>query len=157
MKFLFTYATLCLFSYSLIAQTSPEAALNSSDIERYIKSGTLMMKEFEALDDNFDKDDEDMSYEQVMNSYEAALKSSEAVEIIEKYGWDKDTFGQKVMAITFGTTYLMTLNSMKDMPEEQRKVMEEMFVKQYKLYVHADDLKVIEPRLDELVNLFKEY
>lgn len=138
-------------------QTPPGPFLNDADIDRFIATSADMMAEFATIEEAMAEDeDEGETYEEILASYNQALKNNEAIEIIEKYGWEVETYGEKMMAIATGTTYLITVKYMKDMPEEQRAMMEEMFVKQARTLVHPDDLNVIKPRIDELEVLFKD-
>jgi ABC-type microcin C transport system duplicated ATPase subunit YejF len=117
-----------------------------------------MASEFELLDDAMEDDDdwEDMTYASVLKSFESGLDNNEAVAIIEKYGWDKSTFGKKIMAISMGTGYLIVLDKIDEMPEEQGKNMADIYKKQYELLVHEDDLNLLKPRLPELEMYFTE-
>jgi hypothetical protein len=147
-----------LLNQAVIAQSGPTAVLKSSDVDRFIDTYNSMASEFELLDDAMEvaDDSDDMTYEAVLKCFESGLENNEAVAIIEKYGWDKSTYGQKIMAIAMGTTYLMVLSQIEDMPEEQGKAMIELFNNQYKALVHEDDLNVLKPRMSELEEFFKE-
>jgi hypothetical protein len=117
-----------------------------------------MNSEFELLsDDNEDEaeeDTDDMTYDAVLRGFESGLDNNEAVAILEKYGWEKSTYGKKIMAIAMGTTYLIALDHIDDMPEEQGKAMLEIYTKQYNKLVHEDDLKLLKPRITELEEIF---
>ena len=156
MKAIFTFVFISFFTLGAWSQSPPGPFLNSADIDRYLATGSQMMAEFESIDDPMEDEPEGETYEEILQIYQSALESNEAMKIIEKYGWETNTFGQKMMAIAMGTTCLMTEKYMKDMPPEQQAVMKEMFVDQCKALVHPDDLKLIQPKLDELEAFFEE-
>ena len=157
MKAVSTIFLVILTSTIMLAQTPPGPFLVNADIDRFIATQSQMTTEFEALEDSMeDEEDEAETYEEILASYREALQDNEAIQIIKKYGWDVDTYGEKMMAIAMGTTYLIATKQMQEMPAEQRALMEEMFVKQYKTYIHPDDLKVLKPRLAELEEIFQE-
>ena len=147
-----------LSNQSLKAQNELKPVLNSADIDRFINTYEPMAAEFELLADQFDdeEDSESMTYDSVLRGFESGLDNDEAVAILEKYGWEKSTYGKKIMAIAMGTTYLMVLNRIDDLPEEQGKAMAEIYIKQYKSLVHEDDLKLLKPRITELEAIFSE-
>ena len=143
---------------SVKAQNELKPVLKSADIDRFITTYEPMAAEFELLADQFDdeEDSESMTYDAVLRGFESGLDNNEAVAILEKYGWEKSTYGKKIMAIAMGTTYLMVLNRIDDIPEEQGKAMIEIYTKQYKVLVHEDDLKLLKPRITELEAIFGE-
>ena len=147
-----------LSNQSLKAQNELKPVLKSADIDRFINTYEPMAAEFELLADQFDdeEDSEDMTYDAVLRGFESGLDNDEAVAILEKYGWEKSTYGKKIMAIAMGTTYLMVLNRIDDLPEEQGEAMAEIYIKQYKSLVHEDDMKLLKPRLTELEAIFGE-
>ena len=147
-----------LSSQSLKAQNELKPVLKSADIDRFINTYEPMAAEFELLADQFDdeEDSESMTYDAVLRSFESGLNNYEAVAILEKYGWEKSTYGEKIMAIAMGTSYLIVLKHIDDMPEEQGKAMAEIYTKQYKNLVHEDDLKLLKPRITELEEIFSE-
>jgi len=147
-----------LSNQSVKAQNELKPVLKSADIDRFINTYEPMAAEFELLADQFEdeEDSEDMSYDAVLRGFESGLDNNEAVAILEKYGWEKSTYGKKIMAIAMGTSYLMVLNRIDDMPEEQGKAMIEIYTKQYKVLVHEDDLKLLKPRITELEAIFGE-
>jgi hypothetical protein len=140
------------------AQNELKPVLKSADIDRFINTYEPMAVEFELLADEFDdeEDSDDMTYDSVLRSFESGLDNDEAVAILEKYGWEKSTYGKKIMAIAMGTSYLMVLNRIDDMPAEQGKAMIEIYTKQYKVLVHEDDMKLLKPRITELEAIFGE-
>ena len=143
---------------SVKAQNELKPVLKSGDIDRFINTYESMASEFELLEDEMedDEDMENMTYESVLMSFESGLDNNEAVAILEKYGWVKSTYGKKIMAIAMGTSYLIVLNRIDDMPEEQGKAMAEIYTKQYKILVHEDDMKLLKPRITELEGIFSE-
>ena len=147
-----------LSNQSLKAQNELKPVLKSADIDRFINTYEPMAAEFELLADQFDdeEDSESMTYDAVLRGFESGLDNDEAVAILEKYGWEKSTYGKKIMAIAMGTTYLMVLNRIDDLPEEQGEAMAEIYIKQYKSLVHEDDMKLLKPRLTELEAIFGE-
>ena len=147
-----------LSNQSLKAQNELKPVLKSADIDRFINTYEPMAAEFELLADQFEdeEDSENMTYDAVLRGFESGLDNNEAVAILEKYGWEKSTYGKKIMAIAMGTTYLMVLNRIDNMPEEQGKAMVELYTKQYKSLVHEDDLKLLKPRITELEAIFGE-
>jgi len=147
-----------LLNQSVKAQNELKPVLNSADIDRFINTYEPMAAEFELLSDQFDEeeDSESMTYASVLSGFESGLDNDEAVAILEKYGWEKSTYGKKIMAIAMGTSYLMVLNRIDDMPEEQGKAMADIYIKQYKILVHEDDLKLLKPRITELEEIFSE-
>ena len=143
---------------SLKAQNQLKPVLKSGDIDRFINTYESMVSEFELLSDEIEDEEdwENMTYDSVLRSFESGLDNDEAVAILEKYGWEKSTYGKKIMAIAMGTGYLIVLKHIDDMPEEQGKAMAEIYTKQYKNLVHEDDLKVLKPRITELEKIFSE-
>jgi hypothetical protein len=142
---------------SVKAQNELKPVLKSSDIDRFINTYQPMASEFELLSDEIEEeDDENMTYVSVLKGFESGLDNNEAVAILEKYGWEKSTYGKKIMAIAMGTTYLIVLKHIDDMPEEQGREMLEIYTKQYKDLVHKDDLKLLKPRITELEEIFSE-
>ena len=143
---------------SVKAQNELKPVLKSGDIDRFIDTYESMASEFELLEDEMedDEDMENMTYESVLRGFESGLGNNEAVAILEKYGWEKSTYGKKIMAIAMGTSYLIVLNHIDDMPEEQGKAMTEIYMKQYEVLVHKDDLKLLKPRIPELEKIFSE-
>ena len=143
---------------SVKAQNELKPVLKSGDIDRFINTYEPMVSEFELLSDEIEdeEDSENMTYDAVLRSFESGLDNDEAVAILEKYGWEKSTYGKKIMAIAMGTGYLIVLNHIDDMPEEQGKAMAEIYTKQYKILVHEDDLKLLKPRISELEAIFSE-
>ena len=142
----------------LIAQNELKPVLKSADIERFINTYEPMASEFELLSDEIEDDEdwEDMTYDTVLKSFESGLDNDEAVAVLEKYGWEKSTYGKKIMAIAMGTSYLMVLNRIDEMPEEQGKAMADIYEKQYKVLVHEDDLKLLKLRIADLEVIFNE-
>jgi hypothetical protein len=143
---------------SVKAQNELKPVLKSADIDRFINTYQPMAAEFELLADEFEdeEDSENMTYDAVLRSFESGLDNDEAVAILEKYGWEKSTYGKKIMAIAMGTSYLIVLEHIDDMPEEQGQAMAEKYTKQYKSLVHEDDLKLLKPRITELEAIFSE-
>ena len=143
---------------SVKAQNELKPVLKSGDIDRFINTYEPMFSEFELLSDEIEdeEDFDNMTYDSVLRSFESGLDNDEAVAILEKYGWEKSTYGKKIMAIAMGTGYLIVLNHIDDMPEEQGKAMAEIYTKQYKILVHEDDLKLLKPRITELEEIFSE-
>jgi hypothetical protein len=143
---------------SVQAQNELKPVLKSADIDRFINTYQPMAAEFELLADEFEdeEDSENMTYDAVLRGFESGLNNYEAVVILEKYGWEKSTYGKKIMAIAMGTSYLMVLSRIDDMPEEQGKAMAEIYTKQYKILVHEDDMKLLKPRITELEAIFSE-
>jgi hypothetical protein len=143
---------------SLKAQNELKPVLNSGDIDRFINTHKPMFSELELLSDEIEdeEDSDNMTYDSVLRSFEYGLDNDEAVAILEKYGWEKATYGKKIMAIALGTGYLIVLKHIDDMPEEQGKAMADIYSKQYKNLVHPDDLKVLKPRITELEGFFSE-
>ena len=92
MKSLLLSTTLLLLSVITVAQMEPKPVLENEDIDRFINTHKQMSREFEQLDEQFEEEeDENMPYTELLQSYEEAFNVDEAVEIIEKYGWDKET------------------------------------------------------------------
>ena len=152
-------AILLSCALSVSAQNELKPVLNSSDIDRFIKTYEPMASEFELLSDEIEEDEDDwenMTYATVLKSFESGLDNNKAVDILEKYGWEKSTYGKKIMAIAMGTSYLMVLNRIDEMPEEQAKAMTEIYTTQYNILVHEDDLKLLKPRISELQEIFSE-
>ena len=143
---------------SVKAQNELKPVLKPGDIDRFINTYEPMFSEFELLADEIEdeEDSENMTYDAVLRSFESGLDNNEAVVILEKYGWEKSTYGKKIMAIAMGTGYLIVLKHIDDMPEEQGKAMAEIYTKQYKNLVHEDDLKLLKPRITELEEIFSE-
>jgi hypothetical protein len=143
---------------SVKAQNELKPVLKSSDIDRFINTYQPMASEFELLSDEIEDEDdsENMTYDSVLRSFESGLDNDEAIAILVKYGWEKSTYGKKIMAIAMGTTYLIVLKHIDDMPEEQGREMLEIYTKQYKDLVHKDDLKLLKPRITELEEIFSE-
>ena len=142
----------------VIAQNELKPVLNSGDIDRFISSYEPMGSEFELLSDQIEEDEDwdDMTYDSVLRSFESGLDNDEAVAILNKYGWEKSTYGKKIMAISMGTGYLIVLSRIIDMPEEQGKNMLEIYTKQYENLVHENDLKLLKLRMTELEAIFGE-
>ena len=143
---------------SVKAQNELKPVLKSADIDRFVNTYKPMAAEFELLGDEFEdeEDSEDMSYDAVLRGFESGLDNNEAVAILEKYGWEKSTYGKKIMAIAMGTSFLMVLSRIDEMPEEQGKAMAEIYTKQYTILVHEDDMKLLKSRLTELEAIFSE-
>ena len=143
---------------SLKAQNELKPVLKSGDIDRFINTYEPMVAEFELLADELEdeEDSESMTYDSVLRGFESGLDNYEAVVILEKYGWEKSTYGEKMMAIAIGASYLMVLDQIDNMPQEQGKAMAEIYTKQYKMLVHDDDLKLLKPRITELEAFFSE-
>ena len=142
---------------SVKAQNELKPVLKPGDIDRFINTYEPMAAEFELLSDEIEEEDsENMTYDAVLRSFESGLDNNEAVAILEKYGWEKSTYGKKIMAIAMGTSYLIVLNHIDEMPEEQGKAMAEIYTKQYKNLVHEDDMKLLKPRITELEAIFSE-
>ena len=143
---------------SVKAQNELKPVLKSGDIDRFINTYEPMFSEFELLSDEIEdeEDFDNMTYDSVLRSFESGLDNNEAVAILEKYGWEKSTYGKKLMAIAMGTTYLIVLNHIDEMPEEQGKAMAEIYTKQYKNLIHEDDMKLLKPRITELEAIFSE-
>jgi hypothetical protein len=158
MKSLLTLSLLFCVLLNVEAQNELKPVLKNSDIDRFIETYEPMVAELEMLDDSMEDegDMEEMTYEAVLSSFEDGLDDNEAVAIIEKYGWDKSTYGKKMMAIGIGASYLIILKHVDQMPEEQGKAMIEMYTKQYKMLVHDDDLETLKPRIHELEQFFGE-
>ena len=147
-----------LSNQSLKAQNELKPVLKSGDIDRFINTYDPMVAEFELLSDELEdeEDSENMTYDAVLRGFESGLDNYEAVVILEKYGWEKSTYGEKMMAIAIGASYLMVLDQIDNMPQEQGKAMAEIYTKQYKMLVHDDDLKLLKPRITELEAFFSE-
>jgi hypothetical protein len=130
---------------TFVTAQSPAAVLSSKDVDNYITSLKPMSKELMALGDKY-SDDPTMAQ---MWSY------TEARSILEKYGWN-ETYAQKWAAITVGASYLIAMEQVKDMPEEQAKSMSEMYLTQYKSMINEADIELLKPRVAELKKLFEE-
>ena len=157
MKLLFTLSALLIVTATVVAQTTPGPVLENEDIDRFIDTYEQMDREFEQLDEQFDdEEEEDLTYAELLQSYKEIFIVGEAIEIIEKYGWDKETYGEKIIAISYGTMYLLSAKSIEQMPEEQQQMMQDDFLKPLAAYVHADDLKLLKTRLSDLEEVFNE-
>lgn len=157
MKSILILTAFVFLSIITVAQTAPRKVLENEDIDRFINTHEQMSIEFEELDEQFEEDeDENITYAELLQSYEEALDMDEAVMIIEKYGWDKETYGEKIIAISYGTMYLLSAKSIEQMPEEQRQLMHDDFLKPLAAYVHPDDLKLLKTRLSDLEEVFNE-
>ena len=151
--------TLFVLSISLPALCqAPPAVLSMADIDRFIETVKPMTAEFEAIPElNEDLEEEELeSYEAVLQSFKEISDYEEARNIITKYGWDVDDYPQKMIAITWGTTYILMMKYTEEMPEEQAKAFRDLYGDQYSKLVNEADLDLIKSRIADLEKVFKE-
>ena len=125
--------------------------LTNADIDRYIETIIPMTEELEALGENWGDDMDEYSLRQT-------LESNEVMEVVEKYGWDKD-FGAKFMAITFGTAVVGMEAELEKLPEDQRAQVNAMMGAQmdaYRKAVQQADLDLLKKRYDDLFKVMNE-
>ena len=145
---IFTAISLFIFS-TLFAQEGPVAILTENDVTKYIETVVPMSEELNQLGTENESDEE--------NPGEMWVVNAEARAILNKYGWD-ESFGLKFSAITWAYTYLKIMQEMDKMTEEQKAQAQQMgaWFELYTSKVHADDIKTVESKMDELDTVFKD-
>ncbi|WP_258104867.1 hypothetical protein [Marinoscillum sp. MHG1-6] len=129
------------------------SVLSNADIDRYLETIKPMAADFEALGESLNR-----GMDGPGQTLDAMFKSDEVIEVVKKYGWDKD-FGQKFMAISMGTSYLVMEEQVNALPEEQQASYKEMISTQWEQYrsmINDDDLELLRPRLAEIMKKMQE-
>lgn len=131
-------AFLISVSTSFVIAQDQKPLLEKGDVEKFIKTLKPMSKELKSVQVDF----EAHQNPNISRSLEANAK---ALEILEKYGWDKN-FGTKWNVVYAGYIKLKMKEEMKDMPDEQRKQAMQMMNKSNKqLYpnVNEKDMELV--------------
>ncbi len=141
-------------------ESTPVPVLNAADIDRFIQTIVPMSKEFDESDietegDVEDTDDMGMDYEEddMDMDFDVWSTSAEAMAILSKYGWDAKDYGRKTAAIIWGYSYLVMLDKLAQISEDQKTATEEgikTYTDLYKSLVHDDDVKLIKSKKKEL-------
>ena len=147
-----------LFVLSIIVSTSfadaqdQEAVLEKGDVKKLVNTLKPMSEELEAVDVG-------LAQEKNPNMAAAFQANAEAMEILEKYGWD-ESFPAKWKAISAGYIKLKMKKEMKDMPEEQRKQAMQMMKKSnQQLYtsVADKDLELVRSNFQALDKMMENF
>ncbi len=161
---------LFLFFGGFLQAQEVKAVLNDGDIEHFIKTFKPMTAELDALGYNFEDEDEDDNEEEnededpmaafanMRAEMKEIMSENEVLTILKKYDWDED-FLDTYIAVSIGYSYNKVNNELEDMDESEKEMAKpfmDLFLDQFRLMVHKDDLKMLQDHMTALDAVFVE-
>lgn len=127
----------------------PKPILNTGDVQKFINTFPKIAEAYEKLGNQI-KSRKDFNKV-------AAMASNEKVQaILEKYGWDVETFGQKLVTIASGYATAEMEKQLSQLPAQQRAMYESMMGGQLQMPdIHPQDLQMIQANLPKLTQFFE--
>ena len=134
----------------LVAEESeePKPVLESGDIQKFINTFPQIAKAYENLGNKITSRED--------FSKIAALTTNEQVQgILKKYGWDVETFGQKLVTIASGYATAEIEKQLAQLTPQERVMYEQMMGGSLNLPdIHPQDLQLIQSNLKKLTQFF---
>lgn len=123
---------------SMAEAEGPVAQLKSGDVKHFLDSFPKMLADLKKLGEG---------YEDIENptAIQAIMASDEVQTIMQRYGWDQDTYMQKVTAIAGAYAAVRMDEELANLPEAQRAMVKQMMGAQMPqlLAVHPHDVKMV--------------
>lgn len=130
----------------------PVAQLKAGDVKHFLESFPKMIADLKELGDQYG-DIEDPT------AIQAIMASDEVQSVMQRYGWDQETYLQKVTAIAGGYAAVRLEEELANLPEEQRAMVKQMMGAQMPqlMMVHPNDVKLVRQHRAALDAFFESH
>lgn len=145
--FLFPFLLLSLLAAQ--EEEAPKPVLESGDIQKFINTFPQIAEAYEKLGNKI-QGREDFSKI-------AALTTNEQVKgILKQYGWDVETFGQKLVTIASGYATAEMEKQLAQLSPQERAMYEQMLGGSFTMpEIHPKDLQLVQSNLKKLTQFFE--